>query len=67
MRLFRTALLIGAAMLPATAPARPAPDAAPAVQVKPIDYTERTLPNGLRVYAIRDTSTALDFRPGPPC
>lgn len=58
MRLFRTALLIGAAMLPAIAPARPAPDAAPAVQVKPIDYTERTLPNGLRVYAIRDTSTA---------
>lgn len=26
--------------------------------VPPIAYTERTLPNGLRVYAIRDTSTA---------
>ena len=40
--------------MPATALAQPA--AAPAVA--PINYTTRTLPNGLRVYAIRNTGTA---------
>ena len=55
MRLSRAALLLGAALLPVTlAQAQPA---APAPAVKPIAFTERTLANGLRVYAIRDTST----------
>ncbi|WP_242183408.1 pitrilysin family protein [Sphingomonas sp. CARO-RG-8B-R24-01] len=55
MRLSRAALLLGAALLPATlAQAQPT---APAPAVKPIAFTERTLANGLRVYAIRDTST----------
>lgn len=63
MRLSRAALLLGAAALPLTAPAfaaakrKPAPVRAIA-SVKPLAYTERTLANGLRVYAIRDTSTA---------
>jgi zinc protease len=42
------------ALIPAAAPATQA--AAPAVA--PIQYQTRTLPNGLRVYAIRDTNTA---------
>lgn len=50
--MIRTALLLAAATLPAVAFAQ-----APAAAVKPIAFTERTLPNGLRVYAIRDTST----------
>jgi zinc protease len=55
MRLSRAALLLGAALLPATlVQAQPA---TPAPAVKPIAFTERTLANGLRVYAIRDTST----------
>lgn len=58
MRLFRSAVMIALAMLPAAALTRTAPDPAPAVQVKPLDFTERTLANGLKVYAIRDTSTA---------
>ena len=69
MRLFRAALLMGAAalplaMLPGAAAAQhaghhPAAGAAStASSVKPIAYTERTLANGLKVYAIRDTSTA---------
>lgn len=61
MRLTRTALLLGVALLPVTAVA--APKKAPvrpaaAASVKPIAYTTRTLANGLRVYAIRDTKTA---------
>lgn len=63
MRLVRAALLLGAALLPLAAQAAPkkaasraAASAAPAV--KPLAYTERTLANGLRVFAIRDTSTA---------
>ncbi len=61
MRLSRVALLLGVAALPA-APAlakqlKKAPTAASA-SVKPIAYTARTLANGLRVYAVRDTSTA---------
>jgi len=59
MRLTRTALYLSAALLPFAAHAQ---DAAPApakeIAVAPLAYTERTLPNGLKVYAIRDTSTA---------
>lgn len=54
--LFRAALLLGAALLPLTA-ASAKLDPTP-LAVKPIAFTERTLANGLRVYAIRDTSTA---------
>lgn len=59
MRLTLTALCLGAALLPFPAWAQ---EAAPAprreIAVAPLAYTERTLPNGLKVYAIRDTSTA---------
>lgn len=59
MRLTRTALLIGAALLPCAAQAQEAaPAPAREIAVAPLAYTERTLPNGLKVYAIRDTSTA---------
>jgi len=63
MRLTRAALLMGAALIPvaATAATKPAPTTAPptsATAVKPIAYTVRTIANGLRVYAIRDTKTA---------
>ncbi|CAN5495738.1 pitrilysin family protein [soil metagenome] len=68
MRLIRVALLLSVAALPLAAPAKqpvrhaPRPAAmAPATAapaVKPIAFTERTLANGLRVYAIRDTGTA---------
>jgi zinc protease len=68
MRLIRVALLLSVAALPLAAPAkqpvrhapRPAATAAAtaAPTVKPIAFTERTLANGLRVYAIRDTGTA---------
>ncbi|MCP3735821.1 insulinase family protein [Sphingomonas sp. RP10(2022)] len=55
MRLVRAALLLGAALLPLSATAQTArPNTA---AVKPIAYTERTLANGLRVYALRDTTT----------
>jgi zinc protease len=67
MRINRAALMLGAVALP-FAPAvagnvrKPAakPHATPAVSVtvKPLAYTERTLANGLKVYAVRDTSTA---------
>lgn len=39
----------------ASATTAPAPVALP---VAPLDYTSRTLPNGLRVFGIRDTSTS---------
>ncbi|MFA5964676.1 MAG: pitrilysin family protein [Sphingomonas sp.] len=67
MRLIRVALLLSVAALPLAATAkqpvrhapRPAATApATAAAVKPIAFTERTLANGLRVYAIRDTGTA---------
>ncbi|WP_374146521.1 M16 family metallopeptidase [Sphingomonas sp. 28-63-12] len=58
MRLFRAALLIGAAVLPLTAQAQQTPAPQSTSAVKPIAYTERTLANGLRVFAIRDTGTA---------
>lgn len=63
MRLTRTALYLSAALFPFTAQAQQAaPAPAPATQtqiaVAPLNFTERTLPNGLKLYAIRDTSTA---------
>ena len=60
MRLFRAALLMGAALLPLTAQAQitKIPARAAAAALKPLDFTERTLPNGLKVYAIRDTGTS---------
>ncbi|MEG3151965.1 pitrilysin family protein [Sphingomonas sp. ZT3P38] len=57
MRLTRAALLLGAALLPLSAQAQTAPAPA-AAAVKPIAFTERTLANGLKVYAIRDTGTS---------
>ena len=64
MRLLRSALLLTTVCLPVAAPMTAGAQTAPApvqattqVSVKPIAYTERTLPNGLRVYAIRDTGT----------
>ncbi len=57
MRLFRAALLLGVAALPSLAGAQTAPSPARTESVKPIAFTTRTLPNGLRVYAIRDTAT----------
>lgn len=59
MRLTRTALLFSAALLPFTVQAQDAsPAPAQEIAVAPLAFTERTLANGLRVYAIRDTSTA---------
>ena len=59
MRLTRTALYLSAALLPFAAHAQDsAPAPAKEIKVAPLTYTERTLPNGLKVYAIRDTSTA---------
>lgn len=68
MRLIRVALLLSVAALPLAAtakqPVRHVPRSAAAAAatvapaVKPIAFTERTLANGLRVYAIRDTGTA---------
>jgi len=61
MRLFRAALLLGVAALPSLAGAQTAAaqgeQGARTESVKPIAFTTRTLPNGLRVYAIRDTTT----------
>ena len=53
MRLVRAALLLSVALLPASALAQ----GSRSVAVKPIAFTERTLANGLRVYALRDTTT----------
>lgn len=59
MRLTRTALYLTAALLPFAAHAQDvAPIPAKEIAVAPLAYAERTLPNGLKVYAIRDTSTA---------
>jgi zinc protease len=57
MRLSRAALFLGAALLPLAAQAQTAAPA-PTAAAEPIAFTERTLPNGLRVYAIRDTGTS---------
>ena len=58
MRCLRAALLLSVATLPATLSAQeqPQPPAASA-RIPTIPFTERTLANGLRVYAIRDTTT----------
>ena len=57
MPILRTALLLGAAALPlAPAIAAPVAQTTRSVAVKPLAYTERTLANGLRIYAVRDTS-----------
>lgn len=59
MRLTRTALYLSAALFTFAAQAQTAaPAPAKEIKVAPLAYTERTLPNGLKVYAIRDTSTA---------
>ncbi|WP_242147820.1 M16 family metallopeptidase [Sphingomonas sp. BAUL-RG-20F-R05-02] len=63
MRLFRAALMLGAALLPLAAHAQSAGGESakpnpPSATLKPLDFTERTLPNGLKVYAIRDTGTS---------
>lgn len=53
-----SALLLG---LPAAAPAlaQTAPAAAPqGITVPPLGFQERTLPNGLKIYTARDTSTS---------
>jgi zinc protease len=50
-RLFAAALLAGTVLAPAVASAQ-------RVEVAPTAFTTRTLANGLRVYAIRDTSTS---------
>lgn len=54
MHILRAALMLGIAAVPLAAQAQ----GAPAVAVKPLDFTERTLANGLRVHAVRDTSVA---------
>ena len=57
-RITRAALIAGVALL--SAPLQAQIRAAAAVNndaIKPLDFTEHTLANGLRVYAIRDTST----------
>src|SRR5690348_12541500 len=59
MRFYRAALLLSAALLPLASPfSVQAKDAPASAAVKPLDFTERTLANGLRVYAIRDTGTS---------
>lgn len=56
------ALMLAGAALPggsaALAQRAATPAAADAAQVPPLAFTTRTLPNGLKVYAMRDTSTA---------
>ena len=58
IRRLLAALLAGAA-LPVAAQTTPAPAPAPvaSVAVQPLAFTTRTLANGLRVYAMRDTGT----------
>lgn len=55
----RVALLLSAALVaaPLAAQTRAAPASPPASVVQPLQFTERTLANGLRVYAMRDTTT----------
>lgn len=50
-RLLLAATVLGSVPLPAQAQTASA-------KVEPIAFTERTLPNGLKVYAVRDTGTA---------
>ncbi|WP_166039578.1 pitrilysin family protein [Sphingosinicella sp. YJ22] len=51
-------LVLAAAMVAAAPGAAQAQQPAARIAVPPIAYTTRTLPNGLKVYAIRDTGTA---------
>lgn len=53
-------LTLGAALLSSCseAPKKPAEAAANAMKVEPLKYAQRTLPNGLRVYALPDKNTA---------
>lgn len=51
------ALLMAGAAMPALAQPAAKPTAAPKITVPPVAFTERTLANGLRVVAIRDTTT----------
>ena len=56
----KAVLLAGAMLLalPVAAQAQTAPSSSPsAATVQPLAFTERTLANGLRVYALRDTAT----------
>jgi len=46
---------LAALLLSAVSPAAAQPAGAP--QIRPVPFTQRTLANGLRVYAIRDTTT----------
>jgi zinc protease len=55
-RLFVSAALAALALAPAMASAQPAPPRA-AASVPPIAFTTRTLPNGLKLIAARDTTT----------
>ncbi len=55
MRALKAALLLSILNLPVAAIAQTAPAVAP---VRPLAFTERTLANGLRVYALRDTGTS---------
>jgi len=54
------AVMTAASTETASAQARPAASAARpgAIVIPPINYTTRTLPNGLKVYAVRDPKTA---------
>ncbi|MDT8760880.1 insulinase family protein [Sphingomonas psychrotolerans] len=53
----RTARRLAATLLLASATTPAAAQTPPKITVPPIAFTERTLPNGLRVIAIRDTTT----------
>jgi zinc protease len=57
-KLIAALLLAGTACTAAAASAQASPPPAAAAQVPPIAFTVRTLPNGLTVYALRDTATA---------
>lgn len=52
------AALLAAAPLAAAQPAPATPAAAAATAARPVAYRMRTLPNGLKVYSVRDASTA---------
>jgi zinc protease len=57
MRRRASALLAALLLTAAPAALAQSPRLAPAVSVPAIAFTERTLPNGMKVYAVRDTST----------
>ena len=51
------ALMLGTALPLAAQPIPAAAPIVPGVEVKPLAFTQRTLANGLRVYALHDAST----------